>query len=63
MILIWVLHKENPCSLLRRLRAFLFLSLTQTSLVRAKNKNPHRFRDQGFFFVAEGGFEPPTFGL
>jgi hypothetical protein len=29
---------------------------------RSKEKTPALSR-QGFFLVAEGGFEPPTFGL
>jgi hypothetical protein len=58
-----VLNKEKPCSADALLRAFLFPALRLASGLRSENKKALLLSQQGFFFVAEGGFEPPTFGL
>ena len=49
--------------MLRIASAFLFPFLRLASGRRPKNKKALPTNRQGFFFVAEGGFEPPTFGL
>ncbi len=49
-------------AVLRTSTAFLFPSLRLASGRRSENKKAGYFVP-GFFFVAEGGFEPPTFGL
>jgi hypothetical protein len=64
MILLGELNKEK--ALLpqgRELRALLFSSLRKSSFSRSENNKALLHSQQGFIFVAEGGFEPPTFGL
>ncbi len=69
VFLLGVLNTEKALSRLRREKAFLFLSLAvcrrcmQRLHARAINKKALPINRQGFFGVAEGGFEPPTFGL
>ena len=56
-------QRKSP-STLRVAWVFLFLHFRIQTAFNAQFeiKNPGALR-QGFFFVAEGGFEPPTFGL
>ena len=63
---LWITaQRKNPGILLRRLPG-LFYFFTHVFklrlMLRSKQKTP-ALSHQGFFFVAEGGFEPPTFGL
>ena len=55
-------NKEKTSHAAAWLRHFLFPFLHSASGCRTKNKKAGYFVP-GFFFVAEGGFEPPTFGL
>jgi hypothetical protein len=41
---------------------FVFILLQKQAFDESENKKAGYFVP-GFFFVAEGGFEPPTFGL
>ncbi len=64
MILKGGTYKEKPDLLTQVLRLFLFLSLQKASFLRSINKKSRVcLRPTWLFFVAEGGFEPPTFGL
>ncbi len=56
-------QRKSLVAPLARLRAFLFPSLQEASFLRSENKKALLLSQQGFSFVAEGGFEPPTFGL
>lgn len=48
MILNWFAAQVKIPALLRRASVFLLLSLTQTGLVRAKNKNPSPLHGKRF---------------
>jgi hypothetical protein len=57
-----VSEKKKPCIHLRCLSGLSFHPSFEQAQLGLKTKTPSLLR-QGFFFVAEGGFEPPTFGL
>jgi hypothetical protein len=61
--LLEMLNTEKASLASRGFRLFLFLSLPKASFYRSINKKALAHFRQGFFGVAEGGFEPPTFGL
>ena len=57
------LTKKKPCPAKAGLRPFFFLPFPEASFRRVIKKKALLLSQQGLFFVAEGGFEPPTFGL
>jgi hypothetical protein len=56
------LTKKKPRCATHSFGIFVFILLQKQAFDEFENKKAGYFVP-GFFFVAEGGFEPPTFGL
>jgi hypothetical protein len=56
-------QRKSLATLSRGYVLYYFQPFAQASLARSENNKALLRKQQGFIFVAEEGFEPPTFGL